>query len=414
MTESINPHSYVEVRALFRRRLADPPPGKIQLLVGPRQVGKTTLLLELAKAHPSRTLYASADTPEAALPAWADRIWRQAEDLAAKGPALLLLDEIQALPSWSSWLKARFDEMVRQHIPLHVVATGSSSLKVGSGARETMAGRFERHVLTHWDAAALAGLPGVSLAAAPERIVTHGGYPGAVAYWKDPARWQSYLRDAIIEPAIGRDILQLEAVRKPALLRQLFALAAAHPAEILSLEKIAGSLAEKGAHETIAHYLSLLEEAFLVVGLQKNSANEFRRRRSPPKLVALNNALLAGARSDPPPTTQSDPSRWGRWLENACLAYAWNAGQQVSYWREEPWEVDGVFEGEWGRWLVEVKSGRYAAHDLRGLTEAAAKFPGFRPVVLCDPGQEAPARAAGFQALGWQEYLRTGLRSLAP
>ena len=396
----------------MRSRLAEPPPGKIQLLVGPRQVGKTTLLLELAKAHPSRTLYASADTPEAALPSWADRIWRQAEDLAAKGPAFLFLDEVQALPNWSSWLKARFDEMVRQHVPLHVVATGSSSLKVGSGSRETMAGRFERHVLTHWDAPALAGLPGISAAEAPGRVVTHGGYPGAAAYWDDPTRWLSYLRDAIIEPAIGRDILQLEAVRKPALLRQLFALAAAHPAEILSLEKIVGSLAEKGAHETIAHYLFLLEEAFLVAGLQKYSTNEIRRRRSPPKLVALNNALLAGVRSDLPPTAQSDPARWGRWLENACLAHAWNAGQKVHYWREEPWEVDGVIEGDWGRWLVEVKSGRYAAHDLRGLSEAAAKFSGFRSVVLCDPGQEAPARAAGFHALGWPEYLRTGLRSL--
>lgn len=116
-------------------------------------------------------------------------------------------------------------------------------------------------------------------------LVTHGGYPGAVVFWNDPARWQTYMRDSIIGPAIGRDILHLEKIRKPALLRQVFAIAAAHPSEILSLEKIAGLLAEKGAIETISHYLDLLHEAFLVTPLQKFAQSEIRRRRSSPKLV---------------------------------------------------------------------------------------------------------------------------------
>jgi hypothetical protein len=150
-------------------------------------------------------------------------------------------------------------------------------------------------------------------------VVTCGGYPGARQFWKDEARLRAYLRDAIVEPAIGRDILQLEHVRKPALLRQIFALAMAHPAEILSLEKMAGSLAEKGALETIAHYLDLLKEAYLVAPVPKWSGDEIRRRKSPPKLIALNNGLLLGGTSLPAPEPQTDPSRWGRWLENACL-----------------------------------------------------------------------------------------------
>jgi hypothetical protein len=330
-------------------------------------------------------------------------------DLAAAGPAFLLLDEVQHLPHWSQWLKARFDSILRDRLPLHIVATGSSSLTVGAGARETMAGRFERLSLTHWPAADLIDLLGVPAREAPHRIVTHGGYPGAATLWRDPTRWRAYLRDSIIEPAINRDILQLEAVRKPALLRQLFALATAHPAEILSLEKIAGSLAEKGALDTVSHYLDLLHEAFLVAGLRKYAGDEIRRRRAPAKLVVLDNALLAGMRTEPSPSPESEPVLWGRWLENACLAHAINAGQEVSYWREEPWEIDGVLEGTWGRWLVEVKSGAYGASDLRGLSESAGRLRGFKPIVICDPGRERAAEAAGFSAMPWTEYLRRGL-----
>jgi len=411
MSECLSEHSYQAIERTLRRRLEEYPPIRIQLLVGPRQVGKTTLLLEMAERHKSRAIYVSADAPEAALPSWADGVWRQALDRAAREPAILLIDEIQYMPQWSRWLKARFDEVRRKEIPLHVVVTGSSSLKIGAGAKETMAGRFERLTLTHWGAADLVKLLRVPGDIAPERMVSHGGYPGAVAYWNDMARWRNYLRDSVIEPAIGRDILQMEVVRKPALLRQLFALAMAHPAEILSLEKIVGSLAEKGALETLAHYLELLNEAFLVANLRRYAGDEIRRRRSPPKLVVLNNALLAGSRASPPPHADGNSSEWGRWLENACLAHAINAGQEVFYWREEPWEVDAVVRGSWGQWLVEVKSGEYGITDLRGLAKAAIKFPHFRPIVVCDPQKESAAIAAGFKAVSWHNYLRDGLRA---
>jgi predicted AAA+ superfamily ATPase len=400
---------YRAVLAALRGRLAEPAPARLQLLVGPRQVGKTTLLLEIARTARHPAIYVNADTPEASLPTWADAMWREAEEKASRGVTFLLIDEIQALPRWSQWLKARHDQVRRKKLPLHVVATGSSSLRIGSGARESMAGRFERLVLTHWGARDLIDLVKVPAAEAAEMIVTHGGYPGTVPFWNERERWRSYLRDAIIEPAIGRDLLQLEQVRRPALLKQVFALAAAHPAEILSLEKIAGSLAEKGALETIAHYLDLLKEAFLVANLQKYAGDEIRRRRSPPKLVVLNNALLAGSRSAPPPTASSHPVEWGRWLENACLAHFVNSGQELHYWREEPWEVDGVSTGSWGQWLVEVKSGPFGQSDLRGLAQASLKFPAFKPVVLCDPGREDIARSAGFTARSWPDFLLNGL-----
>ena len=254
MFDKINKHTFQSVRATLKERLKEKSPTLIQLIVGPRQVGKTTLSLEIASEWAGRSLYASADTPEAALPNWREGIWRRIEALARNGaPAVLLLDEVQYLPDWSLWLKAKYDEIQRLGLPIRIVASGSSSLQIGAGARESMAGRFEKLTLSHWGAGDLAKIAGIAPQEAAHRLVTHGGYPGAVVFWNDPARWQAYVRDSIIEPAIGRDILHLEKVRKPALLRQVFAVATAHPSEILSLEKIAGLLAEKGALETNSH-----------------------------------------------------------------------------------------------------------------------------------------------------------------
>jgi len=405
MNASYPKGSIAAARQLLDQRLAEPAPTRVQFLVGPRQVGKTTLLLALAKNWAGQGLYVAADASASQLPGWRDRIWSQACDLARRAPAAVFLDEIQAQPDWSVWLKAAYDQVLRDGLPLHVVATGSSALSLGSGSRESMAGRFERIDVRQWSAHDLSALLGVPADQAAQRVVSHGGYPGAVRYWEDDERWRAYLRDAIVEPAIGRDLLALESVRKPALLRQVVALACSHPAEIWSLDKINGSLTDRGALETIAHYLELLQEAYLVAPLQKYAGSVLRRRKAPPKLVVLDNALLVGAGGMSPPDPASDPTRWGRWVENACLAHAVKRGLAVTYWRDEPWEADAVFDGDHGRWIVEVKTGRYTATDLRGLAHAAQALSDYRPLVLCDAGQEEVARHAGFTAVAWPDFL---------
>ena len=336
------PASYTSVLNVMRQRLAEPPPGHVQILTGPRQVGKTTLLLELAKQWGKRALYAAADAPEASLPGWWEQQWQRAEQLAQERGSLLLLDEIQYLPHWSRLLKAGIDRVRRERIALHVVVSGSSSLHIGKGARESMAGRFERLQLLHWSAAEIAKRFGVAAAKAVDQTVRYGSYPGAVALLSDSTRWREYIRHSIMEPAVGRDMMMLETIRKPALLRQVFALCTGHPSEIISLQKLCGQLTDKGALETVAHYLHVLEEAYLVAAVPKYSEKALRQRAAPPKLVVLNNAFLAATSNRPPPQPDTEPERWGRWVENACLAHAWNAGQQVSYWRAEPYEVDMI------------------------------------------------------------------------
>ncbi len=400
---------YVECRELLARRVAEPAPARIQLLTGPRQVGKTTLLLELVDGLGGTAIYAAADGPEAALPGFWERLWIRAEEVAAdKGRAVVLLDEAHVLHNWAARLKGEWDRLRRKRRAVNVVATGSSALRLAAGSRESLAGRFERITLAHWSASSMADVFGIPREEAVNLLVRTGSYPGAFNLRGDPVRWSAYVRDAIVEPAIGRDILALASVRKPALLRQVFGVCAFSPAQVVSLQKIQGQLQDAGALETIAHYLALLGEAYLVAALEKFSARPTRRRSAPPKLVTLNNALLAVVDprgiSDP----SIEPARFGAWVENACLGHAWNSGQRVTCWREEPFEVDGVLEGSWGRWAIEVKTGAFDTGAVRGLLEFHRRFPDFRPLVVCDAVGQTAVERAGIEAVDWRRFLLIG------
>src|SRR6516225_1178732 len=406
MSEIYN--TFADCRKVLVDRLREPAPGRIQLLTGPRQVGKTTLLLDLGAQFGDAAVYAAGDEPDAALPGYWERRWAEAETQAQHGTAVLLLDEVHHLGDWAKHLKGHWDRLRRRRLPLHVIATGSSALRVAAGSRESLAGRFERLTLNHWSASSLAAIFRIPIHEVVLDVVRFGSYPGAVALQKDPTRWRAYIRDAIIEPAIGRDVLALGAVRRPALLRQVFAIAVGSPAQIVSLQKLQGQLLYKGAIETVAHYLALLEDAYLVAALERFSIRAHRRRAAPPKLVTLNNALLSAIHPGGPPDASREPEPFGFWVENACLAFAVNQGQRVTYWREEPWEIDAVFEGSWGDWAVEVKTSRFDSHSLKGLLEFCRRNPKFHPLVITAPGDEAIAHRHDLLAINWQEFLVSG------
>jgi hypothetical protein len=404
----MNTGGYRAIRKRLTERIEEPAPGRIQMLTGPRQVGKTTILLEIARKWGESALYLAADASEASLPGWWELQWRRALSLARTRKSILLLDEIQYLPNWSRLVKAGIDEVYRENLPLHIVLTGSAALELGAGVRETMAGRYERLILRQWTVGDLASEFSLTDEQAVINYVRFGSFPGGMNLLSDLPRWQAYMRDSIIDPAVGRDLLMLESVKKPALLRQVFAVCAGHPSEILSLRKIAGEITDYGASETIAHYLNLLAEAYLVASLQKYSQAEIRRRSSPPKVVPLSNAFLAATSQNDPPTRDSDQARWGRWVENACLAFAVGCEQSLFYWRYDNLEVDALTIGSWGKLALEVKTGDYTTRDLAGLLEFCRRYPDFQPLVICDPQHTALAGKLGINAKSWQEFLWTG------
>ena len=239
---------------IIQDRLAEKQP-YIQVVVGPRQVGKTTAL---RAALGQRGVYHSADYPTP-LPAeviaeW----WAEAERAPAR---ILAIDEVQKITNWAPALKAAWD----RGTGIKVIVAGSSALLVEKGLTETLAGRFELIRAEHWNYQEARHVFGQSVA----EFIEFGCYPGAAPLLADISRWGAYVRDAIVEPALGRDLLQLHPVGSPALLRQVFGAAVALPAQVLSLAKLQGTLQERGSLPTLQHYLRLLAQAFLVTGVGK-------------------------------------------------------------------------------------------------------------------------------------------------
>ena len=200
-------------------------------------------------------------------------------------------------------------------------------------------------------------------------------------------------------------MLALGAVRRPALLRKIFAVAVSSPPQIVSLQKLQGQLQDSGALETVAHYLALLQDAYLIATLEKYSVQAHRRRASPAKLIILNNALLLAMHPNGAPDPVIEPDRFGFWVENACLAFAINQGQQVSYWREEPLEVDAILEGSWGKWAAEVKTGPF---DASRPTRVLPAQPGVQTAHHLRTWRRRFARRHGIASVSWEDFLIGG------
>lgn len=357
------------------------PPQLLQIVVGPRQVGKTTAAHQIGEAWKGPVRYAAADLPLPPGPEWIRSHWELARRDAAGGrAALLVLDEVQKVAGWSEAVKANWDADRAVGTPIRVLLLGSSALLLARGANESLAGRFFLHRCPHWSFPECERSFGWDL----DRWLYFGGYPGAAAFADDDATFRSYVRDALIEPAIARDVLAMQTIAKPALLRQLFALCGVYAAQILSYNKMLGQLQDAGNTTTLAHYLRVLETAFLASGLDRFRGRRDARRGSSPKLVVWNNALVTALGLAGFDTARADASHWGRLVENAVGAHLLNrlqgAPHEVTYWRERSDEVDFVVRAGRDLWAVEVKSGRPRRGP--GLAVFLRQHPRARPLVV--------------------------------
>ena len=360
----------------------------IQVVSGSRQVGKTTLVEQAAAMSRLPTRYASADEPTLRGVPWIEQQWdaaRRLADEAGQGGALLVLDEVQKVAGWSETVKYLWDADTRAGRPLKVVVLGSAPLLVQRGLGESLAGRYEVIHLPHWSLAEMQAAFGWSL----EQYVFYGAYPGAAPLTRQPERWARYVRDALIEPIISRDVLLLSRVDKPALLRRLLDLACTYSGQILSYTKMLGQLQDAGNTTTLAHYLDLLSGAGLVTGLQKYTGGVVRRRASSPKLQVFNTALSTAQSGMTLRQARQDRAFWGRLVESAVGAHLANAAAggdcEVYYWRERSREVDFVVRSGNRLAVIEVKSGR-APDYLPGIAAFAAAFHPTRKLLVGGDG----------------------------
>lgn len=362
---------------ILSKRLQEPR-RFVQVITGPRQVGKTTAIQQVLVELAIPSHYAAADLPAPPATEWIAQQWDLARMKAdVKSPVILVLDEVQRIAHWSIEVKRLWDEDTRLKRRVHVVILGSSALLVQRGLDESLAGRFEVIRCPHWSWTECRDAFGWSL----EQYVYFGGYPGAAALIGDELRWRQYVQDSLIETAISNDILLLNRVDKPALLRQLFVLACEYGGQVLSYQKILGQLAAAGHTETLASYQRLLESAFLLRGLPKWSGSAVRRRGSSPKWLPLSTGLMTALSNQSFAEWRADPQHWGRLVEVTVGAHLVNHGTgeglEVFYWREGHEEVDFVVRKGARVTAIEVKSGarRMAQPGLTAFVKhtAAAK-----------------------------------------
>ncbi len=356
----------------------------IQILSGPRQTGKTTIIQQVIGDIDIPSLYASADAVSASSGVWIEQQWESARirlRADAGEEILLVIDEIQKIAGWSDTVKRLWDEDTINNTNIRVVLLGSSPLLIQKGLTESLAGRFELIRIPHWSFTEMRDAFNISL----EQYVYFGGYPGSTALIDDESRWKQYIRDSLIETSISKDILMMTRIDKPSLLKRLFELGCMYSGQILSFNKILGQLHDAGNTTTLSHYLELLDATGLLAGLQKYAPSKITERASSPKFQVLNNALISSQMNSEFESARLHTGQWGRLVESTVGAHLINTTRgsevKVHYWRERNREVDFVLLKGEDIVGIEVKSGR-EKESTPGIDTFSKKFSPVRVLLV--------------------------------
>ena len=361
----------------------------IQVLAGPRQTGKTTLARQIMVEIRWPSHYASADEPALKDRSWIEEQWEIARTRAKNASngkkSLLVLDEIHKIPGWSEAVKRLWDEDKFKDRSIYVILLGSAPLLVQKGLTESLAGRFEIIPITHWSFPEMQAAFGWDV----DTYIFYGGYPGAAELISDYSRWANYIKNALIETTISRDILLMTRVDKPALLRRLFELGCQYSGQILSYQKMLGQLQDAGNTTTLAHYLQLLNGAGLVTGIPKYAGQRVRQRASSPKLLALNTALISVFLGATFEEVRNKSELWGRLVESAVGATLANGirGKNIElfYWNSGNYEVDFVLAKGEKLVAIEVKSTSKSTH-LPGMERFSKEFSVWKKLLVGGDG----------------------------
>ncbi|MCK9426583.1 MAG: ATP-binding protein [Ignavibacteriaceae bacterium] len=371
------------------------PRKRIQVILGPRQVGKTTIINQLVTEINIPFHFVSADNQSGSNSLWIEQQWEVARiRLKTSGSAefLLIFDEIQKIDDWSNAVKRNWDKDTNENVNIKVILLGSSTLLIQKGLSESLAGRFELLKMYHWSLTEMQSAFGIS----EEQYVWFGGYPGSVDLIRDERRWKDYIRHSLIETTISKDILLQTRIDKPSLLKNLFEVGCSYSGQILSYTKILGQLQDAGNTTTLSHYLNLLSNAGLLAGIEKYSPDIARQRASSPKFQVYNSALISSLSSLTFEEVILKPEKWGRVIESAVgahlLNYSITEGYDIFYWRHNNHEIDFVLKYHEKVVGIEVKS--TAAKKVKGAETFKDQFNPQKILLI------------GSSGLDWKEFLK--------
>ena len=342
----------------------------IQVIAGPRQVGKSTLVKQVVKTLTIPYTIETADAIDSNDAQWISDVWesvRQQMIFRGQKEHLLVIDEIHKITNWSEKVKREWDSDTFADRNIKVVLLGSSRLLLKKGLTESLMGRFELIRMSHWSFREMHEAFGWDI----NRYIYFGGYPGGATLVNNERRWRQYVTDSIIGPSIDKDVILTSTIYKPALMRNLFELGCAYSGEELSLNKVLGQLQDAGNVTTLSNYLTILDECNLLTGLQKFARDKARKYNSVPKFQVYNSALLSSLNGKSYEQAFTDSKLWGRWVETAIGSYLINhadeIGYKLYYWREASDEVDYILELRGETIAIEVKSGRRTTNKGLGI-----------------------------------------------
>lgn len=373
----------------------------IQVVMGPRQVGKSTVVKQVLQELNAPYQFFSADNVPATNSSWVSNCWAAVRSLKEnKGyeSIVLVIDEVQKIANWSEVVKKEWDDDTFYDRNIKVLLLGSSRVLLEKGLSESLGGRFEEIRITHWSYSEMRDCFGFNL----DQYLFYGGYPGAASLIGDDERYMQYVQSAIVDATINKDILMDTPVGKPALLRQTFELGAAYSGQLLSLTKMLGELQDAGNTTTLAGYVNLLNESGMLNGLRKYSIDMARRNSSIPKFQVYNNALKTIYSPHSFEQAILDRKAWGHIFESGVGAYiisqAFVHRFEVFYWRERDAEVDFVLRKKGSVVAIEVKSN--AEKKTAGLDLFKKNFKPHTVVLVGDGGLSA------------EEFLSMDLRKI--
>ncbi|MCF8295903.1 MAG: ATP-binding protein [Saprospiraceae bacterium] len=371
---------------ILKQRIKEPRKF-IQVLLGPRQTGKTTIVRQLVQEIKTPYHFALADEANESSIGWIDQQWETARILlktSGSNEILLIIDEIQKIKDWSNAVKYHWDKDTLEKLNIKVILLGSAKIIIQKGLSESLTGRFEVIPVLHWSYNEMQQAFGFSF----EQYVWFGAYPGAAFLINDENRWKDYIRNSIIETTISKDILMITRIDKPALLKRLFELSCNYSGQILSFTKMLGQLDDAGNSTTLSHYLNLLDTVGLVSGLEKYSIESFRQKASSPKLQVQNPCLISALSPRQFKESFENSAIWGRHVESAVGAYLSNVSKQsdikLFYWRHRNYEVDFVIQKDDKIIGIEVKSGKL--HKPYGIDEFKKVFNPYKIILVGKSG----------------------------
>lgn len=365
-------------------------------VLGPRQVGKTTLARQWADGK-AGAIYLDLESP-----ADVSRLGDPLTFLGEHARDLVVIDEVQRMPALFPVLRGVIDDRRRQ-------AGGAAE----AGSEHPVQGRFlllgsATGALLAQSAESLAGriayleLPTLSVAEVPPdrhtALWVRGGFPTSLLSGSDAAslRW----RQAFITTYLERDI-PLLGPRLPAqTLRRLWTMLAHEQGQLIQANRLAAALAVSG--QTVARYIDVLCDVMLVRRLQPWSSNTGKRLVRSPKLYVrdsgLVHALLGLKTLDDILAHPVAGGSWEGWvIENLIGAAPW--GTQAFFYRSAAGaEIDLVLEMNDGRrWALEIK--RSSAPTVsRGFHKAADDLRADRRIVV-HGGREVFPMGSGIEAL---------------